>query len=396
VLESDDQLTLEWSGAWRRYHAPMMNTLVVGKPRPAHLRMRTACIEALQACENVLKPGNTLGNVFNEHAKILDEHGLRKHRLNACGYSVGARFTPSWMDSQMFFEGAGTDMILMDSETGTAQCLGRTSLVTQDGSESPAGDTMTALKSTKSSTALVRILALPVMVGALSACDFASKLPDAPSNIGGYGLSQKPPSVTGRGEATRLPPPPQDAFANLKAPVEDRTKQALKNTDVASLPRPQVEAPAGLELPKPFADGVKDVADFSVPPVSDTPLEEVAFAPLEFEQGAAPQALPAPQVAQSQYQVPEAPAAPAAPLDVLCLRQSKFRCRKSTRQFKRNRLLRISTLDRQLTARRPLTRLASIHQFNPLIRNMMSSRWKPTRSLERPASQRRFLTSLLQ
>jgi len=181
---------------------------------------------------------------------------------------------------------------------------------------------MTALKSTKSSTALVRILALPVMVGALSACDFASKLPDAPSNIGGYGLSQKPPSVTGRGEATRLPPPPQDAFANLKAPVEDRTKQALKNTDVASLPRPQVEAPAGLELPKPFADGVKDFADFSVPPVSDTPLEEVAFAPLEFEQGAAPQALPAPQVAQSQYQVPEAPAAPAAPLDVAAVLQS--------------------------------------------------------------------------
>ena len=146
VLESDDQLTLEWSGAWRRYHAPMMNTLIIGKPRPSHIRMRAACIDALKACESALKPGNTLGNVFNEHARILDEHGLRQHRLNACGYSVGSRFTPSWMDSQMFFEGAETviepnmtfflHMILMDSETGTAQCLGRTSLVTQDGSES--------------------------------------------------------------------------------------------------------------------------------------------------------------------------------------------------------------------------------------------------------------------
>ena len=146
TLESDDQLTLEWSGAWRRYHAPMMNTLIIGKPRPAHLRMRTACIEALKACETALKPGNALGDVFNEHARILDEHGLRKHRLNACGYSVGSRFTPCWMDSQMFFEGAETviepnmtfflHMILMDSETGTAQCLGRTSLVTQDGSVS--------------------------------------------------------------------------------------------------------------------------------------------------------------------------------------------------------------------------------------------------------------------
>jgi len=146
VLESVDQLTLEWSGAWRRYHAPMMNTLIIGKPKPAHLRMRIACIEALEACEAALKPGNTLGNVFDEHARILDEHGLRQHRLNACGYSVGSRFTPCWMDSQMFFEGAETviepnmtfflHMILMDSETSTAQCLGRTSLVTKDGSES--------------------------------------------------------------------------------------------------------------------------------------------------------------------------------------------------------------------------------------------------------------------
>jgi len=50
------------------------------------------------------------------------------------------------MDSQMFFDGAETviepnmtfflHMILMDSESGTAQCLGRTSLVTQEGSES--------------------------------------------------------------------------------------------------------------------------------------------------------------------------------------------------------------------------------------------------------------------
>ncbi len=144
-LDSQDQLTLEWSGAWRRYHAPMMNTLIIGTPRPEHERMREAVREALLACEAALRPGNSMGNVFNEHVKILDEYSYRQERLNACGYSVGARFNPSWMDSQMFFEGAETEirenmvfflhMILMDSDTGTAQCLGRTSLVTANGSE---------------------------------------------------------------------------------------------------------------------------------------------------------------------------------------------------------------------------------------------------------------------
>ncbi len=144
-LDSQDQLTLEWSGAWRRYHAPMMNTLVVGTPRPEHERMREAAREALLACEAALKPGNSMGYVFNEHVRILDEYGYRQQRLNACGYSVGARFNPCWMDSQMFFEGAETEirenmvfflhMILMDSDTGAAQCLGRSSLVTAGGSE---------------------------------------------------------------------------------------------------------------------------------------------------------------------------------------------------------------------------------------------------------------------
>jgi Xaa-Pro dipeptidase len=144
-LDENDQLTLEWSGAWRRYHAPMMNTLIIGTPRPEHLAMREAVREALLACEAALKPGNSMGEVFNEHVRILDERGYRQERLNACGYSVGARFNPCWMDSQMFFEGAETEivenmvfflhMILMDSETGAAQCLGRSSLVTANGPE---------------------------------------------------------------------------------------------------------------------------------------------------------------------------------------------------------------------------------------------------------------------
>src|SRR3712207_9364860 len=70
---------------------------------------------------------------------------FRSHRLNACGYSLGAKFTPSWMDWPMFYEGNPwviepgmvffAHMILMDSETETALCLGRTSVVTPVGAE---------------------------------------------------------------------------------------------------------------------------------------------------------------------------------------------------------------------------------------------------------------------
>lgn len=145
VLRSQDQLTLEWAGVYRFYHAAMMRTVVIGEPRPQHLSMHLAAQEALQACEAALTPGQPMGDVFMAHANVMDQHGMSKHRLNACGYALGARYAPSWMEPQMFYEGAETimapgmvfflHMILMDSDTKTAMTLGRTSLITENGVE---------------------------------------------------------------------------------------------------------------------------------------------------------------------------------------------------------------------------------------------------------------------
>jgi Xaa-Pro dipeptidase len=144
-LDASDQLTLEWAGTYRHYHAANMKTIVIGEPRPQHLAMQAAAVAALLACEGALRPGRPMADVFAAHARVLDEAGMGAHRLNACGYSLGPRFSPSWMEDQMFYEGAPTvmepgmvfflHMILMDSATGTAMTLGRTSLVTEAAAE---------------------------------------------------------------------------------------------------------------------------------------------------------------------------------------------------------------------------------------------------------------------
>ena len=139
-------MTLEFAGVYRHYHAAMMRTVLVGKPKPAPPGAITrAAREALLACEAVLRPGHTFGDVFDAHARVMDERGLARHRLNACGYSLGASFTPSWMDLPMFYAGEPgriapgmvlfAHMILMDSDTETAMTLGRTSLVGEHGAE---------------------------------------------------------------------------------------------------------------------------------------------------------------------------------------------------------------------------------------------------------------------
>lgn len=145
VLDAKDQITLEFAGAYRHYHAALMRTVIVGEPRPLHVTYHAAAKEALLACQAAMKPGAKAGDIFAAHTRVLDAHGLGSHRLNACGYSLGAKFTPSWMDPPMFYEDNDwpilpgmvlfAHMILMDSETETAMCLGRTYLVGEGGAE---------------------------------------------------------------------------------------------------------------------------------------------------------------------------------------------------------------------------------------------------------------------
>ncbi|SIQ22328.1 Xaa-Pro dipeptidase [Rhizobium sp. RU35A] len=140
-LDAEDQLTLEWAGASAHYHAAMMRTVVIGEPTSRHRELYSACRETIEAIEEVLTPGHTFGDVFDTHARIIDARGLTRHRLNACGYSLGARFSPSWMEHQMFHLGNPQDilpdmslfvhMIIMDSDSGTAMSLGHTYLTTE-------------------------------------------------------------------------------------------------------------------------------------------------------------------------------------------------------------------------------------------------------------------------
>ncbi len=145
ILNKEDQLTIEWAGTYRHYHSAMFRTIPIGKANQKHFKMHEACVEALTNCENKLKPGNKIGEVFDIHAKTFDELGYNKARMNACGYSLGTTFSPNWMDVPMLYTGNPyivepgniffMHMILMDSENELAMNLGETYLVTENGNE---------------------------------------------------------------------------------------------------------------------------------------------------------------------------------------------------------------------------------------------------------------------
>lgn len=144
-MDSVDQLSLEWAGSYRHYHAAMMRTLAVGEASAYQRHLHAAVLEATEAMTEALTPGCPVGEVDEAHRRVLDAAGLREHRFAACGYSLGTTFSPNWMDWPMLYAGnpveAKPGMVLFlhcivtDSDRGVAMSLGRTCLVTETGRE---------------------------------------------------------------------------------------------------------------------------------------------------------------------------------------------------------------------------------------------------------------------
>ncbi len=142
-LDAQDQLTLEWAGTYRHYHAAMMRTIPIGKVPERQREMHKAAHDALLAVEAALKPGRPVGEAFDAHARVIDAAGMSEARMNACGYSLGALFAPNWMDWPMLYHGNPVivapgmvffcHMIIFDDAAGLAMSLGRTSLIEEGG-----------------------------------------------------------------------------------------------------------------------------------------------------------------------------------------------------------------------------------------------------------------------
>ncbi len=144
-LGNNDQLQLEFGGTYRHYHSCLMRTILTGKPDPRHLSMHSAVVEALEACKEACRPGATFGDIFDAHAKALEGARFGGHKLNACGYSLGALYPPTWMDWPMIYAGNPVvvepnmvifmHMILLDWGRHLAMAFGDTVVVTPTGSE---------------------------------------------------------------------------------------------------------------------------------------------------------------------------------------------------------------------------------------------------------------------
>lgn len=144
-IDANDQLTLEFGAAYRHYTSCSMCMILTGRVDPEQRRMFGACRAALEVCEATLRPGGTLGEVWDGHEQTLARFGYTGQFPNSCGYGMGATFPPAWVDWPMIYQGNSQvlepgmviflHMTLLDRDARLAMHLGETAIVTEDDCE---------------------------------------------------------------------------------------------------------------------------------------------------------------------------------------------------------------------------------------------------------------------
>ncbi|MFT5218967.1 MAG: Xaa-Pro dipeptidase [Planctomycetota bacterium] len=140
VLEND-QVTLELGLAYRRYHVACMCVVLTGPDiDPRHLAMQEASVAALLAVQKKLRPGNTVGDLYDAYRDTLIDSGFEDSLLSVCGYTMGAMFPPTWMEQPLIFPGNPlileenmtffTHMIMNDRNSGLSMAVAEQAIVT--------------------------------------------------------------------------------------------------------------------------------------------------------------------------------------------------------------------------------------------------------------------------
>jgi Xaa-Pro dipeptidase len=101
ALAKDDLMYFEISASQRRYAAALMRTIFVGKPKDEWVRAAQACIDAVQAALDFIKPGVTSHDADTAARKVTTKAGFADYHRNRLGYSIGVNYAPDWGEGEI-------------------------------------------------------------------------------------------------------------------------------------------------------------------------------------------------------------------------------------------------------------------------------------------------------
>lgn len=107
-LMPGDPITMELSGVYHRYHAPLFATAVIGSPSDQLKRLADQALRIIAALVGTIRAGLTMDEVSKAVAKDLGAVDPEVYLSGYHGYSVGIGFPPSWPENSVWIgEGSG-------------------------------------------------------------------------------------------------------------------------------------------------------------------------------------------------------------------------------------------------------------------------------------------------
>lgn len=134
--------SIEIAGAYRRYHAPLARTVMLGEPSKRLADTSRIVQEGMDAALAALRPGVTCASVERAWRDVITRYGLEKP--SRIGYSVGIGYPPDWGEHTMSLR-PGDETVLAPNMTfhlilgmwmdGWGLELSETVVVTEAGTE---------------------------------------------------------------------------------------------------------------------------------------------------------------------------------------------------------------------------------------------------------------------
>jgi ectoine hydrolase len=94
TFRAGEATTIEIAGVYRRYHAPLARTIMLGEP-PRRLADTAAVVrDGMAEILASLRPGRTAHEIHAAWNDVISAHGLTKE--SRIGYSIGLGYPPDW------------------------------------------------------------------------------------------------------------------------------------------------------------------------------------------------------------------------------------------------------------------------------------------------------------
>lgn len=114
---------LEFGSAWQRYTAPMMRTVIAGRPTSRMQEIFDTCRRIYDALLESMRPGRDFDSAARAAERVLAPLSSEVFFSGVFGYTVGAQFPPSWVEGSGFIARGQTQAFAPDMVFHLPLCL---------------------------------------------------------------------------------------------------------------------------------------------------------------------------------------------------------------------------------------------------------------------------------